>query len=180
MQLLALVGSLRAGSSNLALVRAAAEVAPDGTTVTIFDGMAGLPHFSPDLDDAPGPAVLALRAAVGAADALMLVSPEYAHGMPGSLKNALDHLVSALEPIDKPILLLCASPAGAVHAHAQFAEVLRTMSMRVVDGGAHVFSKAKLDDAGAVADAAIIAHLRTALGQLAAAVAAKAADDDLA
>ena len=161
MKLLALSGSLRATSSNAAILRAVARLA--GTTLETF-ATATLPHFSPDLDVDPLPApVVTLRAAVGEATALVIVTPEYAHGMPGSLKNALDWLVSATEPIDKPALLISASPAGAVHAHAQLTEVLRTMSMQVIDGGAHVFSRAKLDAHGEVADEAMLAAIGEAL-----------------
>src|SRR5262245_5338451 len=162
MRLLALSGSLRATSSNAAIVRAVARIAP----VCAFD-IASLPHFSPDLDVEPLPApVGALRAAVGAHDALVIATPEYAHGMPGALKNALDWLVSATEPIHKPVLLISASPSGAAHAHAQLLEVLRTMSMRVVDGGAHVFSRAKLDTSGEVSDAALLDAIRDGVDQL--------------
>jgi NAD(P)H-dependent FMN reductase len=161
MKLLAISGSLRTTSSNAALVRLAARVAPDGVTVEAYDGVASLPHFSPDLDVEPlPPPVAALRAAVGAAQGLVIATPEYAHGMPGSLKNALDWLVSATEPIGMPVLLISASPGGAAHAHAQLTEVLRTMSLRLVDGGAHVFSRAKLDAAGEVADPSLIAAVR--------------------
>ncbi len=167
MNLLAISGSMRATSSNMAIVRAAARLSPAGVTVTPYEGVAALPHFSPDLDIDPlPPTVIELRAAVGAAAGLVIATPEYAHGMPGSLKNALDWLVSATEPIDKPVLLISASPAGAVHAHAQFSEVLRTMSMRLVDGGAHVFSRAKLDSAGEVADPAILAAIREGIARL--------------
>jgi NAD(P)H-dependent FMN reductase len=163
MKLLALSGSLRATSSNAAIVRAVARL----VTVDGFD-VASLPHFSPDLDVEPPPApVAALRAGVGEHDALVIATPEYAHGMPGALKNALDWLVSATEPIDKPVLLISASPSGAAHAHAQLLEVLRTMRMRVVDGGAHVFSRAKLDAAGEVADVALLAAIRTGIDRLA-------------
>ncbi|HEU4727951.1 MAG TPA: NADPH-dependent FMN reductase [Kofleriaceae bacterium] len=167
MRLLALAGSQRATSSTAALVRAAAQLAPPGVVVEVHDGVARLPHFSPDLDVEPLPeTVAALRAAIGAADGLVIATPEYAHGMPGSLKNALDWLVSATEPIDLPVLLISASPGGAAHAHAQFSEVLRTMSMRLVDGGAHVFSRAKLGPDGQVTDDALRAALRHGLARL--------------
>lgn len=166
MKLLAISGSLRATSSTAALARAVARVAPTGTEVVLYQGIGGLPHFSPDLDEAPPESVLALRAAIGGVDALTITTPEYAHGMPGALKNALDWLVSAAEPIDKPVLLVSASPGGGAHAHAQFSEVLRTMSMRLVDGGAHVFSRAKLDASGEVADAALLATLRDGVARL--------------
>jgi len=168
MKLLAISGSLRATSSTGALARAVARVAP--VEVDVYEGIGGLPHFSPDLDDSPPIAVLALRAAIGAADAIVITTPEYAHGMPGALKNALDWLVSAAEPIDKPVLLVSASPGGASHAHAQFSEVLRTMSMRLVDGGAHVFSRAKLDANGEVDDATLLAALRDGVARLIATV----------
>src|SRR4051812_3889788 len=133
MRLLAIAGSIRATSSNAAIVRAAARLAPPGVSVEVYDGVARLPHFSPDLDVEPLPEpVAALRAAIGAVDGLVIATPEYAHGMPGSLKNALDWLVSAVEPIHKPVLLISASPSGAAHTHAPLSEVLRTMSMRLV------------------------------------------------
>jgi NAD(P)H-dependent FMN reductase len=169
MKVLGISGSLRATSSNTALLRAAARVAPEGTEVLIWDGLGQLPHFSPDLDVDPLPApVRDLRARIAAADALMISSPEYAHGMPGCLKNALDWLVSSLEAMDKPVLLLSASPSGAAHAHAQLAEVLRTMNLKLIDGGAHVFTRARLDAAGEVADPAMLAVVQRALGELAA------------
>jgi chromate reductase len=163
MKLLALSGSLRATSSTAAIVRAIARL--DEVELVHAD-LAELPHFSPDLDEEPPATVLALRAAIGEAEALVVVTPEYAHGMPGALKNALDWLVSAAEPIDKRVLLVSASPGGAAHAHAQFSEVLRTMSMRLVDGGAHVFSRAKLDPSGEVADAAMLQALRDGVAGL--------------
>jgi chromate reductase len=167
MKLLAIAGSIRATSSNAALVRAAARLAPPGVSIEVYDGVARLPHFSPDLDvEALPEEVAALRSALGACAGLVIATPEYAHGMPGSLKNALDWLVSATEPIDMPVLLISASPGGAAHAHAQFSEVLRTMSMRLVDGGAHVFSRAKLGPDGQVNDAALLAALGRGLAQL--------------
>jgi chromate reductase, NAD(P)H dehydrogenase (quinone) len=168
MKVLAIPGSLRATSSNAALLRAARGVVPAGTQVTLYDGLGGLPHFSPDLDVEPIPTpVAALRAYVGAVDALAISSPEYAHGIPGSLKNALDWLVSTVQPIGKPVLLVSASPAGAKHAHAQLLEVLRTMSMRVIDGGAHMFSRAKLDVNGGITSPELLAALTKGFIQLA-------------
>jgi len=176
MKLLAIAGSLRATSSNAAVLRAAAAVAPPGTEIEIYDGLGDLPHFSPDLDVEPlPPAVAALRARIAAVDALAISSPEYAHGMPGSLKNALDWLVSAVEPLGKPVLLISASPGGAVHAHAQLLEVLRTMSLPVIDAGAHVFSRAKIDGDGRIASPELLAALTAGLAAIAAACADAAA-----
>lgn len=167
MIILAISGSLRTTSSNGAILRAAARLAPGGVAVEVYQRLQEIPAFSPDLDTEPLPEpVRDLRARVASADALLISSPEYAHGMPGSLKNLLDWLVSALEALDKPVLLLSASPGGAAFAHAQLAEVLRTMNLRLVDGGAHVFSRSKLDAAGDVASPALLATLSDALAIL--------------
>ncbi len=171
LKVLGIAGSLRATSSNAAIVRAAARLAPTGMEVVVCEDLAALPHFSPDLDVEPLPEpVRALRAKIAAVDALFISSPEYAHGMPGALKNGLDWLVSALEALDKRVVLLSASPGGAAHAHAQLAEVLRTMNLRLVDGGAHVFTRARLDPHGEVSDPAMLAAISGALAALAATV----------
>jgi NAD(P)H-dependent FMN reductase len=136
MQLLAISGSLRARSSNAELLLALARIAEPSIGVVIYRGLDTLPHFNPDLDGEgmvlPGP-VAELRRVVGEADGLVISSPEYAHGVPGSLKNALDWLVSGPEMIAKPIGLLNASPRST-HAQAALAETLRTMSAVVVEG----------------------------------------------
>jgi NAD(P)H-dependent FMN reductase len=81
--------------------------------------------------------------------------------------------VSAIEPIGKPVLLISASPGGAAHAHAQLLEVLRTMSTQVIDGGAHVFSRAKIDANGDILAPAVLAALAAGFAQLAEACAAR-------
>lgn len=132
MELLTISGSLRAQSSNTRLLHAAALLAPEGVSVTFYDRMNDLPHFNPDLDTEPAPQpVTGLRAALRRADALMISSPEYAHGVPGVLKNALDWVVGSGELVNKPVALINASPR-AVHAYASLAETLRTMSAMIV------------------------------------------------
>lgn len=138
MRVLAISGSLRASSSNTLLLVAAAELAPEGVEVVMYHGLGELPHFNPDLDraldDPDLPAqVRDLRTRVGSADALLISSPEYAHGVPGSLKNALDWLVGGSEMPGMPVALLNASPRST-HAQASLAETLRTMSADVVAG----------------------------------------------
>jgi len=132
-RILAVSGSLRARSSNTELLRAAGIIGADIAILTIYDGIAALPHFNPDLDGEGAvlpAAVTAFRTELARADALLISSPEYAHGVPGSLKNALDWLVSGPEMPGKPVGLLNAS-ARSLFAHAQLAETLRTMSARV-------------------------------------------------
>src|SRR5882762_1143612 len=95
LRVLALSGSLRAKSINTAVLSAVQSLAPAGLGVTLHRGLGDLPHFNPDLDTATPPAaVAAWREAVNAADVLLICTPEYAHGVPGALKNALDWLVS--------------------------------------------------------------------------------------
>lgn len=137
MKLFAISGSLRARSFNTALLRAAAGLLPEGATVSLYEGMAELPHFNPDLDvdPAPGP-VAELRARIAEADGVLICSPEYAHGVPGSLKNALDWIVSSGEFTDKPVLLINASPSfmGGSIAQANLTEILRVMGAKLPDG----------------------------------------------
>ena len=178
MKVLAIAGSLRTTSSNAALLRAGARLAPAGTEVVLYEGLADLPLFSPDLDVEPLPApVAALRALIATVDALVISSPEYAHGIPGALKNALDWLVSATEPLGKPWLLISASPSGAAFAHAHLLEVVRTMATHVIDGGGHVFSRAQLDAAGNATSPALLAAFTAGFRQLGEAAAALRAEN---
>lgn len=131
MNLLALSGSLRAASINSGLLRTAARLAPAGITVTIYSGSGALPLFNPDLEPDPPAAVQALRAAVEQADALLFASPEYAHGISGSMKNTLDWLVSFAPFANKQVAVWNASPR-AHHADDALREILRTMSAVIV------------------------------------------------
>src|SRR4051812_18188342 len=174
MKILAISGSLRSGSSNTAALRAATHLAPPGVTVSLFTGIDGLPFFNPDLDgdNVPGP-VVAFRAEIGAADGLLISSPEYARGVAGVMKNALDWLVASLEFPDKPVALVNTSPR-AVHALDALTLTLETMSARIIReacvtlpllGGAH-------DDHSIVADETLATPLRDALARFADAIAA--------
>jgi len=134
--LLAISGSVRAGSSNTALLQAAAALAPGDATIEIFTALDALPHFNPDLDgegQEPPPAVAALREGISRAAGLIICCPEYAHGVPGSMKNALDWLVSYADFAGKPVVLWNASAAGGNYAQASLVETLRTMSARVLE-----------------------------------------------
>lgn len=136
MKIVTISGSLRTESSNAALLRAVARVVPAGVEIVAYRGVGELPHFNPDLDGEgaePPPSVAGLRALLGDADAVVISSPEYAHGVPGSLKNMLDWLVSDGALAGKPVALLNASPAGGTYAQAALAETLRTMDWRIVE-----------------------------------------------
>ena len=134
MRLLAFSGSLRKASTNTAVLEALGRIAPAGVEIAIYREMGALPHFNPDDDaaaDTPPPAVISLRTLVGASDGLLVAAPEYAHGVPGALKNVLDWLVASLEFPDKPVALINAVPR-ARHAQAALCEILTTMSARLI------------------------------------------------
>lgn len=165
---LAISGSLRNASSNSALVRAAVRAAPVGVEVSIYRELGDIPPFNPDLDTEPAPvAISRFRSTLQANDAVLISSPEYAHGVSGVLKNALDWLVGSGELIDKPIALINASPR-ATHAHAALSETLTTMSAHVVkDASATIpVSGAAFDADGNLSDAALSSSLTVAIAAL--------------
>jgi NAD(P)H-dependent FMN reductase len=167
-RIVAISGSLRAASSNSALLRVAARLAPADVQVELFNGIAGLPHFTPDLDDNAPTAVIDFRKRIDAADGLIIASPEYAHGVPGAMKNALDWLVGGSEIVNKPVALINAAPR-ATHAYAALTEILTVMSATLVAGACitlpqaiHKLDESEIDNCAAITDA-----IRAALGVLA-------------
>ena len=165
MRVVAISGSLRPGSTNSALVRAAALAAPEGVSVTVYEGLADLPHFSPELDGpplgpadaAPGP-VQELRRLLGEADGVLIGTPEYAFGIPGSLKNALDWLVPSGELWRLPVAVFTASPSalGGEKAFAALRLTLSALEAEVVEGAALTipFVRSKVAADGRVSDPA--------------------------
>jgi chromate reductase, NAD(P)H dehydrogenase (quinone) len=171
-RVLAISGSLRSASSNSALIGAAAALAIRTVQVSVYRGLAELPPFNPDLDgEHPAAPVDDFRSALRACDAVLISSPEYAHGVPGVLKNALDWIVGSGELIDKPVALLNAS-AHATHAQASLAETLTVMSARLIPEASITIPLAgrKLDASGILADQAFSTTLRSAVDSLALAV----------
>jgi len=169
MRIVTISGSLRSASSNAALLRAAARVAPDGVEVVAYEGMGELPHFNPDLDaegTSPPPSVHELRELLISADAILISSPEYAHGVPGAFKNLLDWLVSTGELVGKPVALLNASPAGGEYAQNAILETLRTMNWRVVEEASRVKPFVRRKIVGEVVDAETLAVLSEGVAAL--------------
>jgi NAD(P)H-dependent FMN reductase len=130
-RLLAISGSLRAASSNTALLHAAASLAPEEVEVRVYERLGDLPHFNPDLEGAEPPVVKDFGAQVGAADGIIISTPEYAHGVPGVLKNALDWLVGGFDFINKPVALFNTSPRST-YALASLTEIITIMSGRII------------------------------------------------
>ena len=130
--ILAISGSLRASSSNTAMLRAAAALAPSGIEFALFEGIGNLPHFNPDLDgENASPFVADFRIALHTADAVIFSVPEYAHGVPGVLKNALDWVVGSGELAGKPVVLFNPSERGT-YAQASLLETLSVMAAKIV------------------------------------------------
>lgn len=129
MKFLAISGSARRASTNTALLRALQAMAGSAHTVLVYDRIAELPVFSPDLELDPPPAVSVLAKAIADADGLIVASPEYIRSIPGGLKNAIDWLVSREEVVGKPIVLAHASHRGD-DMLCQLRSVLATLSER--------------------------------------------------
>jgi chromate reductase, NAD(P)H dehydrogenase (quinone) len=172
MKILGISGSLRAASSNARLLRAIAALAPEGWTFTFFDQEIGrLPHFSPDLDQEGASAaesVAEFRGLVRACDGVLISCPEYAHGVPGAFKNALDWLVSSGELSAKPVALLMASPSGAEYARAALTPTLEVLEADLVFEASLVFAAAQhLGANGQLIDAELIDAVERSLAALA-------------
>lgn len=169
--ILAISGSLRRVSSNTALLDAAIALAPENVEIKQYGGLGHLPLFNPDLESTQPPAVADLKRQIQWSEGLLISSPEYAHSVPGALKNALDWLVSGEEFVYKPVALLNAS-SQATHAQAALAEIVTVMSGRLVSEACITLplSGKNLDAAGIAAHPEISAALRTAIAVFANAI----------
>jgi chromate reductase, NAD(P)H dehydrogenase (quinone) len=164
MKILAFSGSLRAASVNTALLRAASRLVPPDVSVMVFENLGDLPLFNPDCEPDPPASVDRFRSHVASADALMIASPEYAHGVTGTIKNALDWLVSFEPFAQKPVAILNASPR-AHHADAALREILRTMAAVIVEPASVAIPLlgAKLDEQGIVTTPSVATLIRASL-----------------
>jgi chromate reductase len=137
MKILGISGSLRRDSYNTSLLRAAAELLPDGVELEIWEGLKAVPPYDQDDDTDQAPAAVAeLRSAVADADAVLIATPEYNASVPGHLKNALDWVSRpvATNPLrNKPAAVVGATTGafGAVWAQAELRKVLATIGARV-------------------------------------------------
>jgi NAD(P)H-dependent FMN reductase len=168
--LLGLSGSLRAGSFNTALLRAAAELMPEGSSLEVST-LHGIPLYDADAEIKEGlpNAVLALKERIVASDALVLATPEYNNGIPGVLKNGIDWLSRPPSDIarvfgQRPIALLGASPGGfgTILAQNGWLPVLRTLGTRPWFGGRLMVSRAGqvFNEAGQMVDEKIRSQLQ--------------------
>jgi chromate reductase, NAD(P)H dehydrogenase (quinone) len=179
MRILGISGSARRGSHNTKLLRAAAESLPSGAALVEWDGLAGLPIYDEDLEADRPQAVAELVAAIDAADAVLIATPEYNSSIPGGLKNALDWASRPLRtnPLrNKPALVIGASTGlfGAVWAQAEARKVLQSTGARVLDAELAVgMADSAFDDDGCLADPELAERLETVLAELGAQVEAR-------
>jgi chromate reductase, NAD(P)H dehydrogenase (quinone) len=172
MRILAISGSLRDQSLNTQLLREAARLAPPGMVISPWERLDDLPHYSPERDTEPPPAVVAeLRSLLAAADALLVCTPEYIHAMPAVLKNLLEWVVSSGACVGKPVAAWSVSPSleGGARAQASLVHTLEVMSARVVQDASRCLTLARsgLDAEGHLMDPAQGLSLRSALEALA-------------
>jgi chromate reductase, NAD(P)H dehydrogenase (quinone) len=174
MKFLAISGSLRSASSNTLLVEALHSLCPVGVEIVVYRHLGALPHFNPDLDGEALPEpVRVLRRCIGATDGLIICSPEYAHGVAGVMKNALDWLVPSLEFPGTAVALINASPR-ARYAIAHMRETLVTMQARIVEQASITIplQGRQLLASDIIEDPALAGPIRTALVAFAEAVGA--------
>ena len=172
-RILLISGSTRFGSTNTAFLRTAESVAPPGVTARLFTRMTNLPHFNPDddpVDDSAGrrslhPVVAELRAALGASQAVLLCTPEYAGALPGSFKNLLDWTVGGAEMYGKPVawVNVSSSATGAVDAHASLARCLGYLKADIVAAACARIPivRGEVGDDGLIADSRIRERIST-------------------
>jgi chromate reductase len=175
LKVLAISGSLRSGSQNALLLRAAGELLSPTDTLEVWEGLREVPPYDQDLDVEPAPpAVAALRAAVASADAVLFSTPEYNSSVPGALKNALDWASRPLATNvfrNKPVAVIGSSTGmfGAVWAQAELRKVLAAMGARVAEVEVVVgHAGDKFDADGTLLDEDVREQLRDALTVLAA------------
>lgn len=156
----AISGSLRAGSSNHNILKHIGDQFPADIVYNIYDALSTIPPFDPGLDtDTPPKLVADLRNHLATANAVIICTPEYAFGVPGQLKNALDWLVSSSTLVDKPVVLITAS-LGGENAHASLQLTLDALSANVVDTLLIQFIRSKINADGLITDKEVIELLK--------------------
>jgi len=161
-KVLAISGSTRRNSTNHHLLRAIADLTADQLEITIFNSIADIPHFNPDLDGDNIPAqVQHFRDLLRSVDGVIICTPEYAHGVPGSLKNAIDWTVSSSEFSQRPTVLITASTDGR-SSHGALLETLRVIEAGHVDRLQLLiqFARTKIDTKSQIIDEGTLQDVR--------------------
>ncbi len=169
--LFAISGSLRKNSINTALLYAARRIAPEGVSIKVYKGLASIPLFNPDLEGLEPDPVLEFRRELAAADGIIIASPEYAHGVTGAMKNALDWTVASGEFMKKPVALLNASMMATL-AYTSLKETLLVMESNLVAKASRTIPHLRRDWSveNIMAQETAMVELRTAIEELVRAV----------
>jgi len=139
MRILAISGSLRKASLNTQLLQVAKEIAPEGVAVHLYEGLGALPLFNPDLEGREPSTVIDFQKQLASSDAVLIASPEYAHGVTGAMKNALDWIVASTEFSGKPVGILNAAER-AHHAWNALQEIITTMDGNLIPDACLIIS----------------------------------------
>ena len=161
-KVLAICGSTRSQSTNLQIIKAIAQLAANDFDINIYQHLAALPHFNPDLDvDEVPELVQSFRNQVAAADGVLICTPEYVFSLPGSLKNAIEWMVSTILFDSKPTAIITASGLGR-RAHESLQLIMQTDGAKMTDATQLLIegARAKLNSTGDITDAATAAKLQ--------------------
>lgn len=162
-KIIAISGSTRASSTNLNLIKAIANLSTDLFEITVFEGLTEIPHFNPDFDtENPPQKVTDFRNILSAHEGILICTPEYAMGVPGTLKNAIDWTVSSMEFSKKPIALITASSMGQ-KGHQSLLETLHIIEANVSEETALLISfvKTKINTEGQITDQKTLTAIKT-------------------
>ena len=173
-KIIAIPGSTRKESTNLNLLKIIVREFSSRYDIHIFQGISGIPHFNPDLDKEDIPqAVKDFRALLREADGILICTPEYAMGVPGTLKNAIDWTVSSMEFSKKPVALITASSAG-LKAHASLIETLKVIESDIPESSQLVISFVRAKVKGEqIIDAETLQQVKNVMASLGAAIEAR-------
>ncbi|MGZ3767284.1 MAG: NADPH-dependent FMN reductase [Mucilaginibacter sp.] len=164
----AISGSLRLGSSNHTILNSLGKMLPPNVNFTIYNGLSDIPAFDPGLDNETPPlAVSVFREKLAEADGIIICTPEYAYGVPGALKNALDWTVSSASFSGKPAALITASTGGE-NAHEALIKILGAIDANLIKEATLLISfiRSKMDSEGNITDEETERKLHSVLNTL--------------
>ena len=167
-KILAICGSTRAASTNFNLIKAIKDLTENIFEIEIFREIAAIPHFNPDLDNEhPPKEVIEFRNKLKEADGVFICTPEYAMGVPGTLKNAIDWTVSSAEFSHKPVALITASSQGE-KGHASLMETLKIIESDIADSSQLLISfvKTKVSAEGKITNTETLEQVKKLIASL--------------
>ena len=167
-KILAISGSLRQNSTNLNLIKAIIELYSEKLDIKIFEGLSDIPHFNPDLDnDSPPNKIIDFRRQLNEVDGVLICTPEYAMGVPGTLKNAIDWTVSSCEFSHKPVALITASSDGQ-KGHRSLLETLKVIECDIPDDSQLLISfvKTKVSNEEKITDRPTLEQVKKLMSSL--------------